>query len=145
MSGSNTKQFFAHRLDTNPVQAIPDASVFSIQIHKMLRIGSVRSQAGDRMRNVGYLPYADDPRTLNANRLGKIGQSKIPGERFAGFSFCVECLALNVPTRDLALGKSFPGIKFPPMPTSVGLEGPIECTYHVGQVEESIARLVLRS
>lgn len=66
----------------------------------MLRIGSVRPQAGNRMGDVRYTLIADDPRSLDANRLGKAWPVKIATEPAAG----VKMANLNspVPFVDLA-------------------------------------------
>lgn len=71
VAGSSPTAILSHRYIADPVQTILDAPVTSIQVKKVLGIGSVRPQACDRVRNVRDPLIADNPCSLNANRLGK--------------------------------------------------------------------------
>ncbi|TWT85092.1 hypothetical protein CA13_65740 [Planctomycetes bacterium CA13] len=84
MPSAGTTLVLAHCHITHPVQSILDAPVAAIQIQKMLRIGSIGSQAGDRVRNFRYPFVAGDSRSLDANRLGKPWPVKKATESAAG-------------------------------------------------------------
>ncbi|TWT78948.1 hypothetical protein CA13_03450 [Planctomycetes bacterium CA13] len=92
ISGASPTLVFARRHIANPVQTMLDAPVASIEIQKVLRIGSIGSQAGDRVRDFLDRLIANDPRSLVANRLGKAWPVKKATESAAGLK--VKCTPL---------------------------------------------------
>mgnify|MGYP001823851421 FL=1 len=66
------------------MQTILDAPVASIEIQKVLRIGSIGAQAGNRVRHIAHPLAADDPCSLDANRLSKAWPIKKATQPAAG-------------------------------------------------------------
>lgn len=83
MSGSSPTLILTHRYIAYPVQAILNAPVPSIQIEQVLGISSIRPQACNCVRHIGHPLIADDPRSLDANRLGKARPVEIATESTA--------------------------------------------------------------